>query len=167
MIKQIDKKELLNSFYDLVAEVEFTDNFDKSNKSHVDLLNRYIDRNINNGAEIFGYYEENSGRPIGFVTSVIYRHLHTSYSECEILEIGVIKELRNKGYGNRLLQFIEEHHNKENIYCVLVKTYAADFRVIHFYGKNGYTPIAVIPDTQGPDSEGTIVMRKRLPITKK
>jgi len=35
--------------------------------------------------------------------------------------------------------------------------------VIHFYGKNGYVPVSVIPDTQGPGDEGTIVMRKRLP----
>jgi len=162
MIKQIDKNELLNSLFDLVAEVEFGNHFDKNNTGHIDLLKDNLDRDISSGAEIFGYYEEEANKPIGFITTVVKERLY-HITECEVLEIGVIKELRNKGYGSRLLQFIEEHHNKENIYCVLVKTYAADFRVIHFYGKNGYVPVSVIPDTQGPGDEGTIVMRKRLP----
>lgn len=160
MIKKIDKNELLNSFFNLVAEVEFGNHFDKGNTEHIDLLNDVVAKHVSNGCEIFGYYEE-VNKPIGFITTVVNKRLY-NMTECEVLEIGVIKELRSKGYGGRLLEFIEKYHNKENIYCIYMKTYAADYEVIHFYGKNGYVPVSVIPDTQGPGDEGTIVMRKRL-----
>lgn len=162
MIKKIDKNELLDSFFSLVAEVEFGDHFDKNNPEHVALLNNVIGKNEAAGCEIFGYYDENDGRPLGFITTVVYRHLHTSKAECEVLEIGVVKGFRGKGYGSRLLEYIEHHHNNGQIYCILVKTYAGSFDVVHFYGRNGYVPVSVIPDTQGPDDEGTLVMRKPL-----
>ena len=106
MIKQIDKNELLNSLFDLVAEVEFGNHFDKSNPEYIELLNEVIDRHIGNGGEIFGYYEEETKKPVGFITVVVNKRLRTK-TECEVLEIGVMKELRNKGYGSRLLEFIE------------------------------------------------------------
>ncbi len=82
--------------------------------------------------------------------------------DCEILEIGVNKGLRGNGYGSELLRFAETHHSKDNIHRIVVETYAASYGVIYFYGKNGYAPIAVIPGTNGPDDEGTIIMRKPL-----
>ena len=166
MIKQIDKNELLDLFFDLVAEVEFGNHFEKSNPEYIKLLKDTVNKHIGNGAEIFGYYEDEGNKPIGFVTTVVGKRLRTM-TECEVLEIGVVRELRSRGYGSKLLEFVEKYYDKKNIYCILVRTYAADFEAIHFYGKNGYAPISVIPDTQGPGDEGTIVMRKRLPISKK
>jgi len=162
MIKKIDKNELLNSFFDLVTEVEFGDHFDKRIPEHVALLDNVVRKHVACGCEIFGCYEEESNSPIGFITTVVYNHLHTDKAECEVLELGVVKEFRRKGFGSRLLEYNEKYRDKEKIYCILIKTFSGSFDTIYFYGKNGYVPVSVIPDTQGPGSEGTIVMRKRL-----
>ena len=159
MIKEIDRDELLHSFYGLVAEVEFGNHFEKNNEFHTSLLNSRINGHINKVCEFFGCYEDNSSKPVGFITTVINKDLHLN--DCKILQIGVIKELRDKGYGSKLIQFIENRYSQEKLQYIWVRTYAASFEVIHFYGKNGYVPVSVIPDTNGPGDEGTIVMRKR------
>jgi hypothetical protein len=45
---------------------------------------------------------------------------------------------------------------------MLMMTYAADYDVIAFYGKNGFIPVATIPDVFGPKAEGNAVLRKVL-----
>ncbi len=161
MIKKIDKDELMHSFYDLVTEVEFGSHFDKTNPYHVEVLDYRINNHITRGCEFFGYYEENKNIPVGFITSVIYKDIQP-YRECEILQIGVKKESRNSGCGSILLNFVETYYEKENINYIFVKTYAASYGVTYFYGKNGYIPVSVIPNTHTLNDEGTIIMRKKL-----
>jgi len=159
MIKKIDKRELLGSFFDLAAEVEFGNHFDKNKPEYTATLHAVVDKHLAVGAEIFGCYTDDSGEPEGFITFVVHRRIRAK-SECEVLEIGVMKKFRRQGIGSELLRFVEKQQNKEAVYCILIKTYAGDSGAIHFYGRNGYPPISVIPDTQGPGDEGTIVMRK-------
>ncbi len=161
MIKKIDKDELMHSFYDLLIEVEFGNHFDKTNTYHAEVLDYRIDNHISRGCEFFSCYEGNENTPTGFITTVVYKDFHP-YLECEILEIGVKKESRNSGCGSNLLNFVETYYKKENINYIFVKIYAASYGVIYFYGKNGYIPVSVIPNTHTPDDEGTIIMRKKL-----
>ncbi len=62
----------------------------------------------------------------------------------------------------RLLEFATGIAAECGAASVVVRTYAASYDVIAFYGKNAFHPIAVVSETNGPDDEGTIVMRKRL-----
>ncbi len=158
MIEPMNRSELLESLYDLVAEVELGNHFERGNKEHADLLKQRVDPHFNNGCEVFGYREKGAEGPVGYVMTVVSRGMVAN--DCEIMEIGVEKESRGKGIGSELLAFVEAHHGKDRLDRIVVRTYAADFEVIHFYGKNGYAPIAVIPGTNGPEDEGTIVMRK-------
>ena len=164
MIGPLDKYELLRSLYDLVAEVEFGDHFDKANREHANLLRQRVDHHFSNGCEVFGYHEKDTEEPVGYVMTVLTKDMVAD--DCEIMEIGVEKESRGKGIGSELLVFVEAHHGKDRLDRIVVRTYAADFEVIHFYGKNGYAPIAVIPGTNGPEDEGTIVMRKLIDTKK-
>jgi hypothetical protein len=41
-------------------------------------------------------------------------------------------------------------------------TYGEDYDVIAFYGKSGFIPVAMLPDTYGPHLEGNVFMRKLL-----
>lgn len=74
MIKQIDRNELLNSFFDLIAEVEFGNHFDSNNAGHSDLLNQYIDRHISNGGQIWKEGETRMDKRIPHVHSVEKRN---------------------------------------------------------------------------------------------
>ncbi len=160
MIRPMNKSELLESLYDLVAEVEFGDHFNKADKSHTDMLGNRVNAYFDNGCEVFGYYEKDTGELTGYIMTVVKRGLLSN--DCEILEIGVKNQFRGKGYASELLKFVEAHHSKDQLHRIVVQTYAADFEVIHFYGKNGFVPISVISGTNGPLDEGTIVMRKSI-----
>jgi GNAT superfamily N-acetyltransferase len=161
VIKKIDKNELLKAFYDILAEVEFGNHFDKQNEQHVKILNDRIEHGLSKGAVFFGMFEDNKTDPIGFITVLKNFHLFHR-NDCEILEIGVNQKYQRQGYGSRLLKHVESYYKDDDLHCIFVKTYAADYKVIYFYGKNRYVPVSVIPDTNGPGDEGTIIMRKIL-----
>ena len=160
-ITKIDKDELLKSFFDELINVEFGDHFEKGNRSHNKLLNQRLDKHIANGAIIFGMFEEKRNDPIGFITIAKNQHLFHK-DDSEILEIGVVEKYKRKGHGSQLIEYVERLFSQDDLNCIFVKTYAADHDVIYFYGKNGYVPISVVPDTNGPGDEGTIIMRKSL-----
>ena len=119
-------------------------------------INRYTDM----GAEFYGYFSDDK-EPIGFITLIENEHL-SHLNDCEILEVDVMPDSRNHGYGSELLKHAEDIAKERNVYRIHATTYAADSRVIHFYGKNGYAPVAVVPDTNGPNDEGDIIIRKLL-----
>jgi len=64
--------------------------------------------------------------------------------------------------GSELLQFIINKYSKYICCNIFVKTYAADTHTIFFYGRNGFFPISIIPELNGNNDEGTIVMRKKI-----
>ncbi|WP_449603560.1 hypothetical protein [Paenibacillus sp. Marseille-Q9583] len=64
--------------------------------------------------------------------------------------------------GGILLQHVEEVVKSRGAYCLLMLTYAEDYDVIAFYGKNGFVPVATIPDVFGPGAEGNTILRKIL-----
>ena len=57
---------------------------------------------------------------------------------------------------------VSSHAKEKGVYCLYMSTYAKDSGVIHFYGKNGFVPVATLPDVHGPKEEGLVIMRKRL-----
>ncbi len=76
MINQMNKSELLDSLYDLVAEVEFGDHFDEADKNQADLLRNRVNTYFNSGCEVFGYYERETGELIGYIMTLVKRDLH-------------------------------------------------------------------------------------------
>lgn len=159
-IREVLQEEML-IFYELMGEVEYS-LFNLENEKHIEWLKRRIDKLYYNGAKFFGGFNE-AGNPLGLITILIDEFpegINEGCNSCEVIEMGVINGRRDKGYGSELLKHIEEYAKEKNVYCMYMHTYAGDYDVIAFYGKNGYVPVGMLPDVYGPKNEGMLYMRK-------
>lgn len=115
------------------------------------------------GCEFFGFFYND--KIIGFATILIEDRPAVAcdgYGACELLQLGVVPEYRNNGYGSKILKHIERYLMAKNVYCLYMHTYAPDYSVVAFYGKNGYIPRGVVPDVYGPNLDGMLYMSKPL-----
>jgi ribosomal protein S18 acetylase RimI-like enzyme len=164
MIREISQDELFKYFYRLAAEIECGHHFDFSNPRHEEWLRRKIAILFYSGAQFFALFLED-GTPAGYYALFVEEKLEAaafSGQTSELLEIGVLPEFRGKGYGKTLLEHAEGLSGKSNVYCMYIKTWAKDYKVIAFYGRCGFVPVATLPDVYGPGDEGDIYMRKIL-----
>lgn len=163
MIKEI-REEQFSPFFELMAEVECGKHFDFNNQNHIDWLKKRISIYFFRGTKFFGYFSDDNS-PIGFATLLIDegpKGISCMGQKCELLDIGVIPQYRGKGIGSELLKYVAEYAEKSGVYCMYMSTYAKDYKVIAFYGKNGFVPVAILPDVHGPNDEGIVFMRKIL-----
>ncbi|WP_409344437.1 GNAT family N-acetyltransferase [Paenibacillus sp. MBLB4367] len=150
-------------FFGLMAEIEHT-KLNIANPNHAEWLQRKIRLHYLRGVKFFAYYIDGE-RPAGLVAV-----LHEEAPEgipalgmrAEVLDIGVYPEYRRQGYGSVLLQYAENYLRDKGVYCMFMMAYAEDYDVIAFYGKNGFVPVATLPDTYGPQWEGNVFLRKLL-----
>ncbi len=150
----------MEEFYPIVAEVLCGKHFDFDNMEHVSWLKKKISSFFSRGMVFFGlYYEED---PIGYAALDINEQPGFPNVKAELHQIGIQNSLRRKSMGTMLLTHVENYAREKGVYCMLMSTYAADYKVIAFYGKNGFVPVATIPDVHGPGDEGIVYMRKIL-----
>jgi ribosomal protein S18 acetylase RimI-like enzyme len=155
-------EENFEKFYPLMAEIEGGNQFEIKNEKHMEWLIRKIHSRFITGAKFFEIYDDKLGS-IGMVGILIDPPLEgVSYlgQKSEILDIAIFKNYRGKGYGSKLLSYIEDLIKEYDSYCIYVCTYACNHKAISFYGKNGYVPVAMLPDVNGPGDEGALYMRK-------
>lgn len=115
------------------------------------------------GAEFYGAYLKDE--IIGFATIIVEDRPDgacSGYGAAELLQIGIRNEYRNHGYGSHILSHIEEELRQRKVYSIYLHTYAEDYDVIAFYGKNSYIPRGVVPDVYGPNLEGMLYLSKTL-----
>jgi len=162
MIREMNQSEF-EVFFPLMAELEAGSHFDFDSPRHIDWLKRKIASRFTGGMRVFGYYLD--GAPVGFA-AVVINEGPDGVSDCwrsaELLDIGFLPEYRSQGYGSDLLKHVEDYARQSGVYCFFMVTYAPEHRRIAFYGKNGYIPVAHIPDVHGPGDEGEVLMRKIL-----
>jgi ribosomal protein S18 acetylase RimI-like enzyme len=156
---EITEAELAN-YAALLGEIESGADFDSTNQEHLDFLWKRIAAHQARGAKYVGCGVD-SGIPLGVVGVVIDESLFGEKT-AEILDIGIDPDRRRLGLGTALLDYAVNQAKKAGAKTIYARTYAADFKVIAFYGRNGFHPVAVVPDTNGQNDEGTIVMRKRI-----
>jgi GNAT superfamily N-acetyltransferase len=159
-IREVLQSEI-SIFYELMGEVEYS-LYNMGNKKHLEWLEKRIDRLYYSGAKFFGGFDE-VGSPVGIITILIDEApegINDGFNSCEVIEMGVIKGIRNKGYGSQLLKHAEKYAKGKSVYCMYMHTYAGDYDVIAFYGKNGFVPVGMLPDVYGPKNEGMIYLRK-------
>lgn len=159
-IREVLQNEI-SIFYELMGEVEYS-LFKMGNKKHLEWLEKRIDRLYYSGAKFFGGFDE-TGSTVGIITILIDEApegINDGFNSCEVIEMGVIKGIRNKGYGSQMLKHAEKYAKEKSVYCMYMHTYAGDYDVIAFYGKNGFVPVGMLPDVYGPKNEGMIYMRK-------
>jgi ribosomal protein S18 acetylase RimI-like enzyme len=117
------------------------------------------------GSEFIGLYEEQ--KLIGYATILIEDRPSAAcdgYGACELMQIGIKEEYRNRGYGSKILEYIEHYLQSKKVYCLYMHTYASDYSVVAFYGRNGYIPRGVVPDVYGPNLDGMLYMSKALKV---
>jgi ribosomal protein S18 acetylase RimI-like enzyme len=161
MITEINEKRLLKTFYKLIVEVECGKHFDFSNPHHDEWLRRRIARHYYSGAKFYALYE--ADKPVGFaglLTDEWLEGVSISGQKTELLDIGILPEFSNKGYGKKLLDYAEEKSRLSGAYCMYISTYAKDTTAISFYLKNGFVQVAVLPDVNGPGDAGNAYLRK-------
>ena len=160
MIRELTQDDVIQIFFDLMIQVESSNKFDKANSRHVEWLKRKIARRFGCGARFYGYFLD-EGMPVGLMGVVIEDNpIITGYSE--VLDLGVYEKYRCTGIGEKLMKHAEELSREASVCCVYVSTYSGDSRVVAFYGKRGYVPVATHPDVHGISHEGQVYMRKRL-----
>ncbi|MFZ2538799.1 MAG: GNAT family N-acetyltransferase [Oscillospiraceae bacterium] len=152
----------LDKILDLVlwAELESLSVDDLEDKAWIV---KKLNRMEYSGCEFFGYFCDD--KLIGFATILIEDRPAKAcdgYGACELLQLGFKEEYRNKGYGSEMLQHIEAYLQTQKVYCMYMHTYASDYSVVAFYGKNGYIPRGLVPDVYGPNLDGMLYMSKPL-----
>jgi len=164
MIIELSESELKNIFFDLFAAVECGDYFDPQNHQHVSWLDERIHAHFTRGARSFGSFLASS-QPVGFAVLLIEKKLEGadwSGQSAELLDIALYPQYRGKGFGSELLAFVSRIAAEAGVYCLYACTTASDCDVVAFYGRNGFVPVAVLPDVHGPGNEGNVYMRKLL-----
>jgi GNAT superfamily N-acetyltransferase len=163
IIKLVCEHEI-EPYLDLLAEVEHI-KLDRKNPNHEQWLRRRIQSHFERGALFYAYHEDELSDAFGIV-AVLHEEAPNGIpalgARAEVLDIGVCKDHRRKGIGGILLHHVENIVKGRGAYCLIILTYAEDYDVIAFYGKNGYVPVATIPDVFGPGAEGNTVLRKLL-----
>lgn len=158
-IKALNRSEL-DSFMKLLGEIECGDHYSEFNTVHIEWLKQKIEAHLSNGTKYYGCRSD-QGEVLGIVGLQIESKIFTN-GTAEIVDIGIVAEHRRSGLGSKLLNYAVELLKPSGIPTVFARTYAADTDTITFYGRNGFYPVAVIPETNGLEDEGTIVMRKRV-----
>lgn len=160
MFREISESEIA-PFIHLLGEVEGGEHYDSSNPEHVEWITCRVHRQFAAGGRFYALYGEME-MPLGIGCLLVEPQLHVGYQLSKLLSLGVFPEYRGRGHGSKLLGLIEEEARRQGSYCLYIWTYAANTRNVTFYGKNGYPPVATLPDTNGPGDEGDLYMRKVL-----
>ncbi|WP_256757505.1 GNAT family N-acetyltransferase [Cohnella sp. WQ 127256] len=160
-IKPVSLAEI-DPYLDLMAEVEHTQ-LDRRNPSHERWLRNRIRSYYDRGAEIFVYHDSQNEERFGII-AILHEEapegIDALGARAEVLHIGVSMAARRHGVGSILLKYAEDFAKVRGVYCLFMMTYAEDYDVIAFYGKNGFIPVATLPDVYGPSFEGNVFLRK-------
>ena len=158
MFKEISENEF-GPFFNLMAELEVGRHFDPANGEHITWLSEKIRRNFARGVRFFASYEDD-GSLRGLISLFVDDFLEWKLGY--ITHLGVLCDFRGMGYGSKLLAFAVQEARRQNCYCLYLDTYAGNPRNVEFYAKNGFIPVATIPDMNGPGDEGQVWFRKVL-----
>ncbi|MEJ2792713.1 GNAT family N-acetyltransferase [Iodobacter sp. LRB] len=165
MIKELFNQDDIAPFFAILGNAEF-ELFNEKIPEHHDWLQQKTDQLLYCKTRFFGIYTvDKTAAGIASVRIDLRPPgVCNNWHSAEIMQIGVRADLKHKGYGTQLLQYIQGQ--LDAVYCLYLHTYPADYDVIAFYGKNGFMPVGLVPDFYGPELEGKLYLRKVLPIKK-
>ena len=161
MIEQIDQAGIEKHFFALMAELECGQHFNPHDSQHVAWVQKRIDLRFAQGAVFYAYVLPD-GTPVGFIAILLDQGPGSFRGKLEILDFGFLPDHRGKGYGTKLLRYVEQLAVEMGATSLYSSTYAKEHRVIAFYGRNGLVPVATLPDVHSPGDEGMVYMRKKL-----
>lgn len=163
MIKEI-KLSQIEPYLDLLAEIEHTQ-LNRNNPNHELWLQNRM-RTLHARGAVFYVYEDAGYKDHSGIVTLLHDlapdGIEALGARAEIMQIGVARQSRRSGIGSFLLRHAEQAARARGVYCLFMMTYAEDYDVIAFYGKNGFVPVATLPDVYGPGLEGNVFLRKVL-----
>jgi GNAT superfamily N-acetyltransferase len=157
--RELERLEL-EAFMPLLGEIECGRHYSHAKADHRSWLRLRIETQLASGVRFYGYTDAKSG-VVGIV-GIRIDEKPDRHPQAEIVDLGVAEARRRQGIGSALLKHASALAGDRGAGRLYVRTYAGDTRAITFYGRNGFHPVAVIPDANGPDDEGDVVLRKRL-----
>ena len=163
MIKEILENDF-EPFYGLMGEIECGSLFEPDNPRHLEWLKKRVSIHYYRGTRFFALLNDEN-EPLGIVSVLIEegaQGVKYQAQSSELTAIGIFPQHRRQGLGSVLLKHAEDFSREFGVYTMYMSTYAAAYDVIAFYGKNGYVPVATLPDVHGPGREGIVFMRKIL-----
>lgn len=92
-----------------------------------------FDPSNNSNEEVYVYREEN--KVLGFIQII------QNFEICDILNIIVDKENRNKGIATKLLDFVIDHTNSE-VEKIMLEVRESNEQAVNFYSKNKFIQIS-------------------------
>jgi GNAT superfamily N-acetyltransferase len=164
VIREIRSDELRRDFFGLLGELEAGSSFDRSNRDHAAWLERLLEARRLMGARTFAAYTA-EGEAAGFVTALFDEGppgVASFGHKIEILDLGLEPRHLGRGAGARLLAHLEADGRGRKYHCLIVATYARAQRAIEFYVREGFVPVATLPDVHGPGDAGMLYLRKLL-----
>lgn len=162
-IEALNDWAAIEPFLPLIGYAEFTA-YNHQCSEHQQWLMTKIQRQLFCGAQFFGARDQ-AGTPAGAISVWLETRpsdLCGGWQSAEIQQVAVSPQQQRHGLGSQLLRTVEHWLAGQNVYCLYLATYPADFDVIAFYGKNGYLPSGCLPDVYGPSLEGKLFLRKVL-----
>src|SRR5687768_3930555 len=115
MFKEIDENET-KEFFELIGEIECGSHIKFENNTHVIWLNKKIKANFARGVKYFSFGENNQN--VGIAGILLNERLDGKYIAAEIIEIGILKEFRDKGFGTKLLNEIVKYCQSQGVYVL-------------------------------------------------
>lgn len=162
-IKPLETITAIIPFMPLPGHAEF-DSYNHADPAHRGWLTERIDQHLYCDTRFFGATAED-GTPLGAIAAWVEPRppgILEDYPCAEIRQFAVAAGHRRQGIGTKLLQHLEAELRQQQVYCVYLHTYPADYDVIACYGWNGYMPTGLVPDVYGPGLEGMLFLSKVL-----
>ena len=164
MIREITEREVVHTFFAIMAELELGGHFTADDATHVAWLRKRISSHFARGGRFFGRYLEDDS-PVGLIAVLhegTLKGVPCIGRWARILALGLFPQCQGQGFGTELLQHVESLARREGAYCLYADTYAGNHEAIAFYGDSEFVPVATLPDVHGEGDEGQVHMRKVL-----
>lgn len=144
-------------FRDLIGEAELGSHYERDNQAHRAWVDTTLTRYFARGARFFGGYAQDGSR-LGYAVLVI-DDMPGFRCKSELISLGVAPVHRRKHIGSALVAHCIDLTRALGLYCCYTSTYAGDTGTVTFYLRNGFVPVATLPDVHGPRDEGQIFLR--------
>lgn len=158
---EISEEELLNSraYWELFSEIEAGEWYVDGDRSHRSWLETKCAHRFGAGAQFYVAYEHAVW--VGMFSVVSHSHpKHRGWTE--ILDLGVVREHRGKGYAQEMLGEAERLARGADHCSLHVETFVEDYPALATYERYGFQKLVERPGVNGASARGQVLFWKML-----
>jgi aminoglycoside 3-N-acetyltransferase I len=127
IIKKLDGAYLME-FKELITVFRIVFEMENGQAADDDLLNKLLQN-----PSFICMVATINNKVVGGVTAYEMASYYGNYSEAYIYDIAVVKEYQRTGIGNKLIDALKDHCNKNNIKTIFVEANEEDTEAVSFY----------------------------------